>query len=144
MKIVLVFASLALMVSGSALLAGSALPHPSEQSSQRVAANYLTNGPTFEFDGIRSSLTLTSTVKLRTPYTWDFRYRFDCSHSGFGDRSGQKVLQVITPHTAIVRVMRGIVVLAIIDDTWDEISQKPRTGANSHPGFAMLTTPLLK
>ena len=138
MKTILVIASLTLMASGLVLLAGSIVPHPSEQTSQRLAATWLTNGPTFRFDGIRASLTLTSTVKLRTPYTWDYRYRFDCSHSGYGDRSGKNVLQVITPHIATVRVMRGVVVLAIVDVTWDEIGQKFTTDADSNSRSGIL------
>ncbi len=116
-------ASVVLIASALVAFSGSTVPHPNEETSERLAMSCLTNGPTFKFDGIRSSLKLVAIVKLRTPYSWDFRYRFDCSHSGYGSRSGQNLLPVITPHAAMIRVMRGTVARAIIDDTWDEIEQ---------------------
>src|SRR5512139_885531 len=112
-------AGMVLLASAVVVFTGSYPPLPDEQTSERVARSYLTNGPTFRFDGIRTSLTLMAVVKLRIPYGWEYRYRFECSHSGYGDRSKQKLLQVVTPHTARVRVIHGRVVAAIVDDAWD-------------------------
>lgn len=122
-RTILGIAGLVLLAAAVVMFTGSYPPLPDEQTSERVARSYLTHGSTFRFDGIRASLTLMAVVKLRIPYGWEFRYWFECSHSGYGDRSEQKLLQVVTPHTARVRVIHGRVVVATIDDAWDEMGQ---------------------
>jgi len=44
-------------------------------------------------------------------------------HSGYGDRTGLALLQVITPHQAVITVEDGDVTEAIIDGKWDMIKQ---------------------
>jgi len=115
--------NLILIFSSLLIIAGCKATPPDEQSSQKIARDFLINAPTFKFDGIKNSLKLTATDTLRSPYSWEFTYQFECSHSSYGDRSGQNLLQVITPHTAMIRVIQGKVVEAIIDNKWDELEQ---------------------
>jgi len=96
----------------------------SEEESQEIARDYLIDSPTFKFDGIADSLELTATNTLRSPYSWEFVYEFESAHAGYGDRTGEVVLEVITPHTAGITVKRGEVTSAIMDEKWDMMKQE--------------------
>jgi hypothetical protein len=122
-RITIIASCLTLILSTLLIIAGCKATFPDEQVSQKIARDFLINAPTFKFDSIKNSLKLTATDTLRSPYSWEFTYQFECSHSGYGDRSGQNLLQVITPHTAMIRVIQGKVVEAIIDNKWDELEQ---------------------
>ena len=50
---------------------------------------------------------------------------FVCLHGGYGDRTGQPVTQALTPHKAVVTILDGEVISAIIDGKWDELKQEP-------------------
>ena len=52
-----------------------------------------------------------------------FVYRFDSRQAGYGDRTGQMLAQVITPHEAYVTVENNVVVSAIMDAKWDMLAQ---------------------
>ncbi|MFC1954747.1 hypothetical protein ACFLVZ_02880 [Chloroflexota bacterium] len=122
-RITIIASCLILILSTLLIIAGCKAIFPDEQISQKTARDFLISAPTFKFDGIKNSLKLTATNTLRSPNNWEFTYKFECSHSGYGDRSGQNLLQVITPHTAMIRVIQGKVVEAIIDNKWDELEQ---------------------
>ena len=94
------------------------------EESERIAREYVTGSPTFQFDGIEETLVLVGTETLRCPYCWEFDFEFDCRHSGYGDRTGLGLAQVITPHAARVRVIEGEVVSAVLDGKWDMIRQR--------------------
>ncbi|MBI4257915.1 MAG: hypothetical protein HY619_03075, partial [Thaumarchaeota archaeon] len=49
---------------------------------------------------------------------------FDSRQAGYGDREGGFLAQVITPHTAVVRVVSDNVVSAVLDGQWDELKQE--------------------
>jgi len=138
-----------LIVILSTLLAfiGCKTSPPDEQESQRIARDFLINSATFKFDGIKDSLELTATDTLKSPYSWEFIYQFECSHSGYGDRSGQNLLQVIMPHTARIRVMQGQVAEAIVDNKWDEIEQvfleTPPSPVPAAPNDSIVTAKVL-
>ncbi len=123
MRALVTIAGFLLMASGLGLLVNGDAAYTREQASERLARDSVTDGPTFRFDGIRNSLVLLDTVKLRIQDGWQYNYQFACAHSGYGNRSGQKLLQVVTPHTAMVQVIQGKVVRAILDSTWDELGQ---------------------
>jgi len=57
---------------------------------------------------------------LRSPWTWEVQLSFSCAHSGYGNRAGQILLQVITPHVMRIVVQEGKVTSAVID----ELNQK--------------------
>jgi hypothetical protein len=114
-------------------------PNPfslTEQGGRELAREFVRNSPTFVFDGIEESLTLKETTVLLkehkpgSPDTfskvhgWSFTFKFESRHTGYGDRSGQVLNQVITPHEAVIMVEAGEVTKAIMDGVWDIINQK--------------------
>jgi len=96
----------------------------SQEESQRIAQQYVIDDETFQFDGLDETLNLTGTETLRCPYCWAFTFEFQSRHSGFGNRTGQVLLQVITPHTAKVVVESGGVTSAVMDSKWDMMAEK--------------------
>jgi len=96
-----------------------------ESGAVQTALEFLMNGPTFRFDGIPSSIKVEDVVIASCcPWTWNVQLSFSSAHSGYGDRTGKILLQVITPHKMWVVVQRGTVVSAVIDGIWDELNQK--------------------
>lgn len=103
---------------------GNEVNKVSKEESEEIARNYLLNSPTFKFDGIEDSLELVATYQAACPYCWQFVFEFQCQHAGYGDRTGQTLPEVITPHTAGIIVEQGEAISAIMDDKWDMIKQK--------------------
>jgi glutamate racemase len=66
---------------------------------------------------------LVETVALETDAFWNFVYTFDSLHAGYGDRSGEIVAEVITPHEVVITVEGGEIVSAVMDEAWDMIDQ---------------------
>ena len=102
----------------------------SQGESQEIARQYVINEPTFVFDGMGETLALVSSTTLKCPYCWEFAYQFDCRQSGYGNRTGLMVAQVITPHTARIVVQEGKVTSAVMDGSWDMMGHK-RIGNNT-------------
>jgi len=96
----------------------------SQEESQEIARQYVINEPTFVFDGMGETLALVSSTTLKCPYCWEFAYQFDCRQSGYGNRTGLMVAQVITPHTATIVVQEGKGTSAVMDGSWDMMGQK--------------------
>ncbi len=95
-------------------------------SPEEVALAYIRDGPTFRFDGMTSTLKVTDVVINKSnPPQYVVTVGFQCLHSGYGDRAGQVLLQIITPHTAVATVVEGKVVSSVIDGTWNEAAQRP-------------------
>ena len=91
----------------------------------RKALDHLYASPTYGFDGVRDSLKVTEFIQamnLTPPNFWIVKVEFDCSHGGYGDRSGQVVTQLIQHHSALIHVTEGRVTLMIIDGVWDELA----------------------
>ncbi len=95
-----------------------------QKESLIVAEDYLKDSPTFAFDGREDTVVVVGNLTIRCPYCWAFEFDFECSHAGYGDRTGQVIAQVITPHTACIAVHRGEVVQATMDEVWDMMEQK--------------------
>ena len=93
-------------------------------TSRDITRDFVINSPTFKFDGIMNTLVLTENITLRCPYCWQFVFGFDSSHSGYGDRTGQVLLEVITHHRAVVTVDNGQVSYAIMDRCWYMVEQE--------------------
>jgi hypothetical protein len=89
------------------------------EESQQIALDYLKNSPTYQFDGIEDTVELIDTLTLRCPSCWTFVYKFESRHAGYGDRTGQMLAQVITPHEAAITVIQGEVTNAVMDGKWD-------------------------
>jgi hypothetical protein len=96
------------------------------QIPREIALQYIIASPTFSFDGMSATLKEVKVVILKSiPAQYIYTFEFDCLHGGYGDRSGQTLSQVITKHTAVVSVIDGKVTNAVLDESWDEITQKP-------------------
>lgn len=93
------------------------------EESRQTAQDYVTNCPTFKFDGIPETLELADTLTLRCPSCWTFIFKFDSRHAGYGDRTDQILAQVITPHEASITVIQGEVTSAVMDERWDMMFQ---------------------
>ena len=96
----------------------------SKEGSQKIAEEFLRNSPTFVFDGMEDTLRLTDTLTARCPYCWAFIFEFESRHAGYGDRTGQVLAQVITPHKALITVQEFEIISAVMDDKWDMINQE--------------------
>ncbi len=95
-----------------------------EETAAKIALAFLKNAPTYKFDGIPGTIKVSETRILESfPVQYVVVVTFDCRQAGYGDRTGQSLAQVITSHTATVRVVNGEVVSAVLDDEWDEINQ---------------------
>lgn len=95
-----------------------------QEESQKIAEEFVKKEATFVFDGIPGTLKLTDTTTLKTPYGWQFTFKFDSRQAGYGNRTGQVLAQVITPHTAVVTVIKGEVTRAVMDEKWDMLKQQ--------------------
>ena len=107
----------------------------SQEDAQQQAIEFLTNSPTSTFDGIQGSIELTDTVTLETPGSWTFVYEFEGAHAGYGNREGQVLAQVITPHTAYITVRQGEITSAQLDNTWDMLKQRELSGRDYPEGL---------
>ena len=95
-----------------------------EDAARETAESFVRNSPTFAFDGMPETLELVETLYPDIENAWGFVFSFDSRHAGYGDRTGQALAQVITPHEAHVTVENGEVVSAIMDEQWDMLAQE--------------------
>ena len=94
-----------------------------EEESLEAARQFVLDSPTYKFDGSGLSHNRTGSGAACMD-CWTFYFDFQSSHSGYGDRSGQVLAQVMTPHTAAVELNNGNVSSAVLDGKWDMISQE--------------------
>lgn len=89
-----------------------------------VAQRYVVTSPTFEFDGDINSLKTEYVGATKSiPPQYIFKATFESSHGGYGNRQGQVLTQMITPHTMTILVAEGKLVSAVTDETWDELKE---------------------
>ena len=94
----------------------------SEEAAREAAKEVVLKSPTYQYDGY--GLVHKETVTYGCEGCWDFIFEFNSTHSGYGDRTGKVVAEVITPHTAVVRVRDGKIEGAVLDGEWDMIGQE--------------------
>jgi len=96
-----------------------------EEESHKVAEEFVKNSPTFVFDGMEDTLRMVDSVSLsRCMYCWALVFEFDSRQAGYGDRTGQMLAQVITPHHVVIVVERLEVASAVMDEKWDMLRQE--------------------
>ncbi len=88
----------------------------SEESSQKIAEEFVRNSPTFSFDGMEETLKLTNTLTARCPYCWVFIFEFDSRAAGYGGRTGMMLAQVITHHRSVIAVDQHEIESAVMDE----------------------------
>lgn len=112
-----------------------------QAESQTIAQGFLLESPTFDFDGMEQTLELVAVNTMKCPLCWEFVFAFDCGHSGYGDRTGLVLLQMITPHIARTVIMEGNVVSAILDDEWDMMQQELISAGAGFPDSEVQCSP---
>ncbi len=96
------------------------------KTPEEIALAFIKDSPTFSFDGITSTLKVEDVyINKSNPPQYVVTVGFQCLHSGYGDRTGQMLLQVLTLHSAVVTVIDGKVNRAVIDGIWNEVAQVP-------------------
>lgn len=96
-----------------------------ENESREIAREFVRNSPTYEFDGYDLKYVETLYPEIvGHPNLYTFLFEFESKHGGYGDRSGQQLIEVITPHEAHVNVENGEVVEAVLDSKWNMLDQK--------------------
>src|SRR5574338_156017 len=101
---------------------------PEEQAKNDalgVAQRYIVTSPTFAFDGLHNTLDVEDiSIMESDPMQYKIRIAFDSTSSGFGDRTGQMLAQVMTHHKTDIIVSEGNVISAVTDGAWDEINHQ--------------------
>ncbi len=95
-----------------------------EEAARKKAEEFVKNSPTFTFDGIQESLKLVETLYPDIENAWQFVFRFESRHAGYGDRTGEMLAQAITPHEATIAIEQGEIKNAVMDEKWDMTNQK--------------------
>ena len=118
---ILIVSALALAILTATMVsAGHTVMNKDE--ALRIAENFITSEATYKFDGMKD------TLKLEIMDTYPDGYvvagSFTSAHGGYGDRTGQFVTEALTPHTCIIIISNGRVESAIMDGSYDMISQK--------------------
>jgi hypothetical protein len=109
-----------------------------------IAEKFVKSDETFKYDGLKETLSIrvehinslddimgavSGTMMAMTlplqPKEFTFKAKFDSRHSGFGDRTGKVLAQVITPHEAEITIENCEVKSAVMDGKWDMLSEKP-------------------
>lgn len=127
---------------------GSAMPEracDSRDAASLVAESFLKTDETYKFDGMKDTLSIRvehasslediiapkfagavmAPVTLQAgPREYTFKAKFDSRHSGYGDRAGKYLAEVITPHEAEITVVNCQVASAIMDGKWDMVGEK--------------------
>jgi hypothetical protein len=99
-------------------------PFFNEQTAIQSATQFVSDGPTFSWDGIDGSIQVINSYKTQTPEPiWVVIVEFTCANAGYGDRTNQGVAEVITDHVIEVTIKDNKVIEAKIDDTWDELHE---------------------
>jgi hypothetical protein len=94
------------------------------EQSREIAEIFIKESPTYAFDGIDGTLELKNTKTLHCTSCWKFEYEFQSENAGYGNRTGKAVTEAITPHKAVITVVRGEVTRAVLDGWWDVIVQE--------------------
>lgn len=92
------------------------------EESQQIAEGFAKNTSTYIYDG--SDLKLKSSDTLKCPFCFEYIFTYNSNHSGYGDRKGQVLAQVITPHTIVITIDQGKVVTAVVDGSYSELENR--------------------
>ncbi|MCD1295054.1 hypothetical protein CUJ83_08595 [Methanocella sp. CWC-04] len=91
--------------------------------AEDIAKKFVTDDETFKFDGMIDTLNVNG-VQATVPCGYDVIVEFNCSYGGYGDRTGNTVTDAITPHKAVISILRNNVTAAVLDETYDMVTEK--------------------
>jgi len=119
---------IAILVIGAlpalSIYAWQTTPVFTEQTAVKTATRFISEAPTYSWDGVEGSIQVLDSYKTQTPEAvWTVVIEFTCANAGYGDRSGQMVASVVTDHVVTITVEDGAVVKAVVDSVWDELRQ---------------------
>jgi hypothetical protein len=100
-----------------------------DDEAEQLARDWIKQVPTYAYDGQDLEL-VDHTVRESYLRQHVLTYNFTSTHGGYGNRTGEMVNQVLTPHQIVVEVAHHDIQSAIIDDTWDARRQAPINGGN--------------
>lgn len=129
--IIIAVIALLTLVPAINYLAGAKTETFTETHAIQLATDTLMETPTYTYDGIPDSLEQTEATQ--DDDIWTITFTYTSRHSGYGDREGQVVLQVLTDHTTVIQIRDGIVISATTDNIYNELTQEIKlsnTGAN--------------
>jgi hypothetical protein len=89
-----------------------------------TATGFIMSEPTFKFDGMKETLQINVTGTFPEPEKYEVTGGFTCAHGGYGDRNGVIVTQALTPHDCVLIVLNGQVTSAVMDGSYDMMTQK--------------------
>jgi len=106
-----------------------------------VAQRFVVTTPTFAFDGDVNTLDTKHVDILETsPTSYLIQFTFDSANSGYGNRDGQNLSGITTPHKIEIVVSEGMVISAVTDEQWDELNHqyvlknpKPKMQSSNDP-----------
>ncbi len=142
--LVLMFAALSVILCSARAFAVPEKACFTRDGASLIAESFVKNDQTYKYDGLKDTLsirvehvnsladfvtprvpglTLAMTMPLeQNEYT--FKAKFDCRHSGYGDRAGKYLAEVITSHEAEITIENCNVKSAVLDGKWDMINAK--------------------
>lgn len=95
-------------------------PELAVEQSRDLAEKAVKESATYKFDGF--DLKFVNSEALKCPSCWAFNFSFSSRHGGYGDRKGQIITQVITPHEIAATVDQGKITAMVTDGIYDEIN----------------------
>lgn len=105
-----------------------------QQNAIETALTFMENAPTYKWDGISDTIQVIDVYKTRTTEAvWEIQIKFTSAHSGYGDRTGQVVLDVETEHIIKITVENDQITEALIDDTFDELESSQVITDDTNP-----------
>jgi len=94
-----------------------------EQRKEKAINWILNNSPTYNYDGSDLQFIEERGLDLvDCKDCYELEFKFTSSHGGYGNRTGQPVIQVITPHTIVVLLKDGVVTKVTTDGEFNEIT----------------------
>lgn len=90
-----------------------------KDDAYQAAMQYAKLTPTYAFDGSIIASEYNTTVGSGK---YEFAFAYESSHAGYGNREGEALAQMITPHTVVIDIVGDVIVSAITDDEYDEMA----------------------
>lgn len=94
------------------------------EEANNVALEWLYGCPTFKFDGVPETVKLKRIDTLRMLNAYAVYIEFVCQYPGYGDRTGHTTLGPSQRHSIKITVVEGKATGAIIDEIWNEFTQR--------------------